>query len=89
MPLSTIFNYIVAVSFIGGGNRSIRRKPQRRCNFPSFTDKLFHIMLYRIHLTKNGVLHCKVLTTVVVIGTIACKFNYHMITTMTTPIKIE
>ena len=26
-PLSIIFSYIVAVSFIGGGNRSIRRKP--------------------------------------------------------------
>ena len=26
-PLSTIFSYIVAVSFIGGGNRSVRRKP--------------------------------------------------------------
>ena len=27
MLLSTIFSYIVAVSFIGGGNRSTRRKP--------------------------------------------------------------
>jgi len=26
-PLSTIFHYIVAVTFIGGGNRSTRRKP--------------------------------------------------------------
>jgi hypothetical protein len=26
-PLSTIFHYIVAISFIGGGNRSSRRKP--------------------------------------------------------------
>jgi len=26
-PLSTIFQYIVEVSFIGGGNQSIRRKP--------------------------------------------------------------
>ena len=26
-PLSTIFSYIVVVSFIGGGNRSTRRKP--------------------------------------------------------------
>ena len=28
MPLSTIFLYIVAVSFIGGRNRSTWRKPQ-------------------------------------------------------------
>jgi hypothetical protein len=27
MPLLTIFSYIVAVSFIGGGNRSTLRKP--------------------------------------------------------------
>jgi len=26
-PLSTIFQYIAAVSVIGGGNRSTRRKP--------------------------------------------------------------
>jgi len=29
-PLSTIFQYIVAVSFIGGRNRSTRRKPTSR-----------------------------------------------------------
>jgi hypothetical protein len=28
MPLSTIFHLIMAVSFIGGGNRSTQRKPQ-------------------------------------------------------------
>jgi len=27
MPLLTIFGYVVVVSFIGGGNRSILRKP--------------------------------------------------------------
>ena len=30
-PLSTIFSYIVAVGFIGWGNRSTRRKPQTCC----------------------------------------------------------
>ena len=42
MPLSTIFQLYmqVAVSFIGGGQA---------------TDKLYHIMLYRVHLAMNGV----------------------------------
>jgi hypothetical protein len=30
-PLSQHFSYIVAVSFIGGGNRSTRRKPPTCC----------------------------------------------------------
>jgi len=40
-PLSTIFQLIVAVSFIGRGNWSIQRKTT---DLPQVTDKL---MLYR------------------------------------------
>ena len=41
------FSYIVAVSFIGGGNRITRRKP------PICRKLLYRIKLYRIHLVKN------------------------------------
>jgi hypothetical protein len=42
MPLLTILHYIMAVSFIGGG------KPEKTTNLPQITDKLDHIMLYRL-----------------------------------------
>ena len=43
------FSYIVAVSLIDGGNRSTRRKPQ------TCRKSLTNIVLYRVHLTMNGV----------------------------------
>jgi hypothetical protein len=51
------FSCIVAVSFIGGGNRSIRRKPSTcRCNGP-LTDKhskLLHIKIcFKLSFTRK------------------------------------
>ena len=46
------FSYIVAVSFIGGGNRSTRRKPLTcRKSLTNF----YHIMLYRVQLATSRI----------------------------------
>ena len=46
------FSYIVEVSFIGGGNRSNRRKPPE---LPQVTDNMYHLMLYGVYLAMSGI----------------------------------
>ena len=77
MPLSTIFQYIVVVSFTV-------LVEEKSTEWPQATDKLDHIILCRAHL---GWVWFK-LTALVVIGTDctdSCKSNYHTITSTTIP----